>query len=203
MKYLALGDSYTIGEGVKTSETWPYLLREKLTANGFNFDFPHVIATTGWTSKNLLDALAEQQLTAEYDLVSLLIGVNNQYQKLNFEIYKKELPLLIEKSIKLSKKGCQGVFMVAIPDYSCTPFAQDKNPPLIRKELERYNEFAKNAAQKYNIKFYDIFNSSQQASHNNTLLTSDLLHPSGEMYIEWCQLITKSMKFFKKIIVHV
>ncbi|MBK9592012.1 MAG: SGNH/GDSL hydrolase family protein [Crocinitomicaceae bacterium] len=121
--YLALGDSYTIGEGVAVIDSWPYQLVKKLNAKGISIEQPKVIARTGWRTDNLIAAIEAENLSQKYDLVSLLIGVNNQFQGKSLEQYKKDLRSLLNTAINLSAAGKSRVFVLSIPDYGSTPLA--------------------------------------------------------------------------------
>lgn len=186
MNYLALGDSYTIGEGVEQTQTWPFLISDKLQ--------PKVIATTGWTTRDLIDAIDAENVSQKFDVVSLLIGVNNQYQGLPFSIYENEFIELLEIAISLSKYGKDGVFVLSIPDYGVTPFAQKKRPEKIDRELKVYNMFAKEVCSQHQIPFFDIYQLSKEARNDHTLLAEDQLHPSGKMYQMWVDSFKDKLK---------
>lgn len=189
LKYLALGDSYTIGEGVPEKETWPVLLAEALRDRGIKIQDPRIVAKTGWTTSELQQAIQNEELENDYDLVSLLIGVNNQYRGLNINDYHQEFTDLLQSSISLAKNDNRNVFVVSIPDYSITSFARDKNPEKIRKELENFNKVNKEVAGKLEVAYLDITPLSQQAQYDSSLLAEDQLHPSGKMYRQWVALM--------------
>lgn len=181
LKYLALGDSYTIGEAVQASERWPHQLVELLNGEGINIDLPEIIAVTGWTTDELQTAIIEKQPTTNYDLVSLLIGVNNQYRDYPMETYRKEFTELLNSAISFGKK----VFVVSIPDYGVTPFGETKEPEKIATEVDNYNVIAKSICGTLNIPFIDITTISKMAKGNVKMTASDGLHPTGEMYKLW------------------
>ncbi len=185
--YLALGDSYTIGESVKLSESFPYQLRAYLNRKDILVEEPKIIAKTGWRTDDLITALKGSELKTKYDLVSLLIGVNNQYQNKPIKQFKTELEALIKQAISLSEYSEQGVVLISIPDYGVTPFAAKKNHSKIGKEIDQYNQIIKSMASDYKLEFYYITNISRKANENSSLLAEDQLHPSGEMYGLWVE----------------
>lgn len=199
ISYLALGDSYTIGESVDIQQRWPVQLAAQLKQEGIKISEPRIIAKTGWTTDELLDSLQTTKISSSYDLVSLLIGVNNQYRGYNIKQYKKEFELLLEKAIKYAGGDTSNVFVVSIPDYGVTPFGQQKNPVKIAAELNNYNAMAKNICKKYRISFIDITGISRKASDDNSLIAGDKLHPSARMYSLWVQ---KMLPTVQKILSH-
>ena len=151
-KYLALGDSYTIGESVCDSCRFPEQLKKELDQSLNKEGDLKIIAKTGWTTTDLLKAIGQQKPTNDYDLVTLLIGVNNQYQGMPFSTYEKEFPELLNKAIHFTGGDKNNVIVVSIPDYAFTPFGQTKNDPSnISEELDRYNAFAKKISEKENV----------------------------------------------------
>lgn len=186
--YLALGDSYTIGESVAESDRWPVQLAKALSNRGMPVDSPKIIATTGWRTDDLQKGIAEdKELRESYDLVSLLIGVNNQYQGKPIAQYEKEFEELIKKAIKLANNDAKKVFVVSIPDYGKTPFGAEKEET-IAKELDEYNSIGKRISSHYGIPFFNITPISRQAKERPELVAKDKLHPSGLMYTEWVEL---------------
>lgn len=187
-KFLALGDSYTIGESVAESERWPNQLAAKL-----KIPQPKIIATTGWRTDNLKDAIDAASLKPEYDLVSLLIGVNNQYQGKPIEVYEREFEELLQTAIKLAKGKKKNVFVVSIPDYGFTPFGKAKQEK-ISEELDQYNAINKHIAAKYGVKYFNITEISRKGFEDAELVATDGLHPSGKMYGQWVELIYTGLK---------
>lgn len=185
LQYLALGDSYTIGEAVPAAERWPVQLTAMLRQHNIAIDDPRIIATTGWTSGELLTAIEREQPASAYDLVSLLIGVNNQYRGLDIDLYQQEFTVLLQKAVYFARKKPEGVFVLSIPDYGVTPFAAEKGPERIARELDAYNKVARSICQRYNIRFFNITDSSRSAATEPELLAEDALHPSGKMYSQW------------------
>lgn len=193
MKYLALGDSYTIGESVTEAERWPNQLVSKLAKQGTVYDKPLIIATTGWRTDNLSNAMTIAKLKPEYDLVSLLIGVNNQYQHKPVAQYEKEFEALLLTAIQLAKGRKEHVFVVSIPDYGFTPFGL-KDKERISKELDVFNAVNKKITDQYKVKYVNITDISRGALEDPSLVASDGLHPSGKMYELWADKIAAELK---------
>lgn len=183
--YLALGDSYTIGEKVDKSQRWPVQLVDSLQERGIAIEDPKIVAQTGWTTNDLLKAIKETSPKKNFDLVTLLIGVNNQYQDKPIQQYRREFTKLLKKSIAFANGNQQRVFVVSIPDYGVTPFAEKKNPGKITRELRQYNKIARTIAEKNGVTFINITPISLKAKNDSTLIAEDDLHPSGEMYRQW------------------
>lgn len=181
IKYLALGDSYTIGQNVCETCRFPEQLKTKLynlnTQNTFSLN---IIAKTGWTTSNLISAINSQSPSNDYDLVTLLIGVNNQYQGIPFSIYEKEFPELVSKAILLAKGDKTNVIVVSIPDYAYTPFGNGNER--ITTEINQYNSYAQNYCLENNIHFISITDITRQGLSNPSLVASDNLHPSEKAY---------------------
>lgn len=192
--YLALGDSYTIGESVQQKETFPIQLSEKLKVAGFDIESTKIIAKTGWTTDELSAAIQNQKLNQTYDLVTLLIGVNNQYRGRDAEEYRTQLKDLIRTSIQFANGNAQNVIVVSIPDYGVTPFAQNRNPEKIASEIDLFNTIKKEETQKAGAIFIDITPISREAKTNKNLVADDGLHPSAEMYRLWVEEIFLSAK---------
>ncbi len=184
--YLALGDSYTIGQGVDSPDRWPNQLAYKLTNNGNPIKNTKIIARTGWTTTNLLSSINENSLE-QYDLVSLLIGVNNQYQRKPFSVFQSEFEELLDKAIELSGSE-EKVFVVSIPDYGVTPFGSS-NSANIALEIDQYNSHIETRCLEREIPFIDITEISRSMGSSNGALASDNLHPSGEQYRRWTEVI--------------
>ncbi|WP_026712110.1 SGNH/GDSL hydrolase family protein [Flavobacterium filum] len=184
-KYLALGDSYTIGQNVCQTCRFPVQLKDSLTKYLPSSDklLVKVVAQTGWTTTNLKNAIAYENLDSEYDLVTLLIGVNNQYQNRPFSLYESEFPELLQTAITLAKGDKKRVIVVSIPDYAFTPFGQSSsNPQNISNQLDNYNAFAKSHAESLGITFINITDITREGLNNPNLVASDNLHPSQLAY---------------------
>lgn len=191
VRFLALGDSYTIGQSVPVNARWPVQLSDSLVARGFNLDTLRIIATTGWRTDNLINAIKNQHLANQnYTLVSLLIGVNNQYQSRPFSQYITEFPALVDSSIRYAGGDKSHVFIVSIPDYAYTPFGQQSsNPGQISAEIDQYNAFSKHIADSLQIKYFNITPISRLGLQHPSYVASDGLHPSGIQYTEWVKLM--------------
>lgn len=191
-KYLALGDSYTIGESVAEAERWPNQLAALLSADGGKEIKTSIIATTGWRTDNLMNAITIAKLKDEYDLVSLLIGVNNQYQGKPADQYAKEFEELLKIAVHLAKGKAENVFVVSIPDYGFTPFGQ-KNQAAISAAIDQFNEINREITKANHITYINITDISRQAVSDPSLVAPDGLHPSGKMYALWVQRIAKEI----------
>lgn len=189
-KFLALGDSYTIGESVDESERWPVLLVDSLNKMGVEILPAKIIATTGWTTDELKAGIVDQEpIAKDYDLVSLLIGVNNQFRGRSVDQFETEFKDLLDQSIVYAGGDANKVFVVSIPDYGVTPFAQDRDPKKIGKGIDAYNKVCRNEAESRGITYFDITPISRNAKTSPTLVAADGLHPSGIMYKEWVGLM--------------
>ena len=186
LDYLALGDSYTIGEGVDEEMRWPNQLAARLETVNVGIKKVEIIARTGWTTRNLLDGI-EARNPEKNDLVSLLIGVNNQYQKLPFSKFEDEFGILWQKAIELAGTK-ERVFVVSIPDYGVTPFGSG-DPEGIGKEIDRYNGHIKEVCEAEGIPFVDITGISRELGAADGALAADRLHPSGGQYTAWTEAI--------------
>jgi lysophospholipase L1-like esterase len=186
--YLALGDSYTIGQGVETAGRFPVQLSEKLIRNGFLVDSPEIVAQTGWTTGELAAAIAGRKLGENYDLVTLLIGVNNQYRGRDPGEYRIQFAELLQTAIRLAGDEA-GVIVISIPDYGVTPFGRNGNPEKIAREIDLFNQINFEETQKTKARYINITGISRLALNNPELIASDGLHPSGEMYRLWVEAI--------------
>ena len=188
-KLLSLGDSYTIGQSVCETCRFPEQLKDSLLKK-FNDEKTidlKVIAKTGWTTTNLINAIEREMISSDFDLVTLLIGVNNQYQHRDFSIYESEFPMLIEASIKAAKADKSNVIVISIPDYAFTPFGNGNTS--ISAEIDQYNNFAKSYCDQNGITFVNITDITRQGLLNTSLVASDDLHPSEIAYSKFVELI--------------
>ena len=181
IQYLALGDSYTIGQSVDTSDRWPIQLDAKLKDVGFAVERTDIIAQTGWKTSDLLNAIEDTNLE-DYNLISLSIGVNNQFSGIPFEVYTYEFDELLGRIIDAA--GSSRVFIVSIPDYGVTPFGSN-NSETIAQELDEYNEYARLKCDTLNIPYINITEISRILGASEGALASDNLHPSGTQYALW------------------
>jgi len=198
IKYLAIGDSYTIGEQVQSKDNFPNQVYRLMKNDFSDFTEPRIIAKTGWTTdeleKGIIAALKTEPLQASYNFVSLLIGVNNQYRGRTVENYKPEFEELLKKAIRFAGNNAAQVVVVSIPDWGVTPFAEGRDGNKIAKEIDAYNAAAKEIASTYNVHYIDITPWTREAATDNSLLAADGLHPSGKEYKRWAE---KIAEFFK------
>ncbi len=192
LSFLALGDSYTIGESVAEDECWPMQLKNALLANGVLVENPLIIAKTGWRTDELKAAIEEQNPHRNYDMVGLLIGVNNQYQGKSSASYRPEFEELLEIAITHAGGDKNKVFVLSIPDYGYTPFGA-KNQKKISTELDAYNKINREITASKGVKYYYITDISR--ANDKTLVAKDSLHPSGEQYARWIKLILQDEAF--------
>jgi lysophospholipase L1-like esterase len=189
LTYLALGDSYTIGEGVEASGRWPLRLAAALRAEGIALADPRTVATTGWTTDELSSAMDAAEPLGEWDFASLLIGVNNQYRGRDVDDYVGEFASLLQRAIALAGGRADRVLVLSIPDWGVTPFAQESGRDLARiaAELDAYNEAAKEICESLGAAFVDITGISRDRGGDPDMLVADGLHPSAAMYARWAQ----------------
>jgi lysophospholipase L1-like esterase len=192
IKYLALGDSYTIGQSVAVEDRYPIQLEAQLENDSINIDTTIIIATTGWTTTNLKDAIIAADLTDTFDLVSLLIGVNNQYQGKPIEQYEIEFAELLQTAINFAGGEKENVFVVSIPDYAYTPFGNGN--AAISQEIDDFNLVNKTITDSVEISYFDITPISREGLNKPELVASDNLHPSGEQYSRWVELFYNEVK---------
>ena len=188
--FLALGDSYTIGQSVQEYERFPIQTVTKLKNLHFNFLQPDIIATTGWTTTDLINALDRNVPQHIYSVVSLLIGVNNQYQGKSLAQYKTEFTELLNRSIIYANDKPGHVFVLSIPDYSVTPFARGSDTAKIAREIDEFNAANKEISFNAGVHYLDITSISRQAKNSPALIATDGLHPSGIQYEKWAELLT-------------
>lgn len=181
--FLALGDSYTIGESVDEKDRWSMQLIDLLKAD-FNFTKQDIIAQTGWTTSELTEAIQAKNLIDQYDLVSLLIGVNNQYRGQSLENYQVELRQLLNISTKFAKNDAKRVMVLSIPDWGKTPFAEGQNKEKITSEIDAFNNVAKEECKKMGIVFIDITEITRKNT-DTSMFASDGLHYTGKMHRLW------------------
>jgi len=193
---LALGDSYTIGQSVSENDRWPIQLKNQNNAlnDSVKIETVNIIARTGWTTQELSGALDDANISTTYDLVSLLIGVNNQYRGYPVEEYPQEFKSLLNRAIHYAGGNRNHVFVVSIPDYGYTPFGKSKQET-VSKEIDEYNAINKSIAEEYGIQYFDITPISRSGLNNSELVASDNLHPSGYQYKLWVEKIIADENF--------
>jgi lysophospholipase L1-like esterase len=188
MHFLALGDSYTIGESVATSERWPVQLARLLRERQINIDDPTIIARTGWTTAELSTGIDRAKPQGVYDLVSLLIGVNNQYRGRSEEEYRREFVALLQRSIAFADQRFERVIVLSIPDWGVTPFAGGRDRAAIGAAIDRFNAINREETERAGAQYVDVTPVSREAVSDPALIARDGLHPSGKMYAAWARL---------------
>lgn len=192
IRYLALGDSYTIGESVPENERWSNQLAELLRASpqldGRDVEVT-IIARTGWTTAELWQGIEMRAIQPPYDMVSLLIGVNNQYRGYDINEYREQFRFLLEKAIEYAGDKPANVFVLSIPDWGIAPFAAGRDAAKIAQEIDSFNAVNREEAEKLGVAYVDVTPVSREAANDPSLIAGDGLHPSGRMYAEWAKLI--------------
>ncbi|TWI05939.1 lysophospholipase L1-like esterase [Luteimonas cucumeris] len=188
--YLALGDSYTIGEGVAEDGRWPLQLARALGSEGIALAEPHIVATTGWTTDELDAAIDAAQPPCDYDLVSLLIGVNDQYRGRELGQYRERFAALLRRAIGFAGGRADRVLVMSIPDWGATRYGRDSARDLrqVARELDAYNAAARDICAQHGVAFVDITTASREHDGDGAMLADDGLHPSEAMYAEWTRL---------------
>lgn len=187
LRYLALGDSYTIGEGVEPAQRWPVQLAQRLRDEGTALDDPQIVATTGWTTDELSAGMDAATLVPPYDLVSLSIGVNNQYRGRDPENYRREFTALLQRAVALAGLRPDRVIVVSIPDWGATRFGREsgRDTAAIARELDAFNTINREEAQRIEVAWADVSVISRRAGTDAAQLADDGLHPSGRQYAAW------------------
>ncbi|HYH14921.1 MAG TPA: GDSL-type esterase/lipase family protein [Flavisolibacter sp.] len=183
--YLALGDSYTVGEAVLLQQSFPYQVIQILREKGHLFSAAEIIAKTGWTTDELWSGMGNYQFLPKYDFVSLLIGVNNQYRGKSIEEYNTDFEKLLAKALALADNKKEHVIVLSIPDYSVTPFCKEKDRLTISKEVDIFNTANRALATQYKVHYVEITEGTRNAATDSALVAEDGLHPSGKEYQKW------------------
>jgi len=183
--FLALGDSYTIGESVPIYESFPYQTVQLLRNKGMSVHATEIMAKTGWTTDELMAGIEKTTFEKSYDIVTLLIGVNNQYRGKDPSIYEKDFEKLLNKAIAFAGGNKQHVFVISIPDWGATPFAANRDRVKIGKEIDLFNSINKKITDAAGIVYLSITEGSREATSNALLVAKDGLHPSGIEYGRW------------------
>lgn len=193
-KYLALGDSYTIGEAVPASHRFPVQLQQKLVAEGIKIEAPQIIARTGWTTDELMNGIRQANPQGQFDLVTLLIGVNNQYRGRDTAEYRRQFRELLNMAIGFAGNKASHVIVLSIPDYSITPFGLTRDMVKISREIDWFNHINLQETRNTEAVYVDITPISRRGLGEPQLVAADGLHPSGEMYREWVELLLPEAK---------
>ena len=186
--FIALGDSYTIGEGVNEDERWPNQFVDVAYENGVDFDQPMIIAETGWKTYDLLNAINQTNFTKKYDYISLLIGVNNQFNSRPIDEFEEDLNKLMNE-MKRIKKNDGSIIIISIPDWGYTPFGESSDMSDISEQINLFNSSLRKFASTNGLKYVDVTEISRRGINEPDLITNDNLHPSGIMYLEWAKKI--------------
>jgi len=186
LRYLALGDSYTIGEGVEPGERWPVQLAALLRARGVDVGDPQIVARTGWTTDELAGGIDAARPSGPYALVSLLIGVNNQYRGHAVDAYRAEFRALLQRAIAFAGGDAGRVVVVSIPDWGVTPFAEGRDRAQVAREIDAYNAVGRDVAGELGAHWVDVTPTSRRMAGE---VVGDGLHPSGAQYREWAELV--------------
>jgi lysophospholipase L1-like esterase len=189
IRILALGDSYTIGEGVAEADRWPVRLAAMLRARGKGAAAPRIIARTGWTTDELSAGIDAAEPDSTYDLVTLLIGVNNQYRDRSEEEYRAQFRALIARAVAFAGGRPTHVVVVSIPDWSVTPFANGRDRRVIGRAIDRFNAINREETSRAGAHYADITPLSRRAAGDTSLVAADGLHPSAPMYAAWLDVI--------------
>jgi lysophospholipase L1-like esterase len=189
VRMLALGDSYTSGESVPQNKSWPYQLEAVLLEDSVRVTALKVVAHTGWTTTDLIVGMNKTTLAPPYDLVTLQIGVNNQFGGVPFEVFEDEFPELLARATTLAGDRPDHVVVLTIPDYSVTPVGQRLDPDQTRSEIDSYNGFITATLDSTEVSLINITDISREAAEDSSLTARDGLHPSGEQYARWVELI--------------
>ena len=189
VRYLALGDSYTIGQSVDVDQTWPVLLAQALRTQGYDVQGPTIIARTGWTTDELMAGIEQEGPQGTFDLVSLLIGVNNQYRGWDIEAYREEFRVLLEQAIAFAGGDPERVIVLSIPDWGVTPYAAGWDRSRIAAEIDRLNATNREETEGVGARYVDVTEVSREAAAEEDWLAPDGLHPSGKMYAAWARLV--------------
>ena len=203
LRFLALGDSYTIGQSVDVSQRWPIQLARRLREEGTGISEPEIVARTGWTTSELSSAIDRAGLRPPYDLVTLSIGVNNQYRGLDVGVYRTEFGALLDRAVGFAGGEPSKVIVLSIPDWGVTPFAAGADRAQIAAgadraqiaaEIDRFNAVNREEAVRSGARYVDITPISREADTDLELVAGDGLHPSGKMYRAWTELVLPEVR---------
>jgi lysophospholipase L1-like esterase len=188
-RFLALGDSYTIGEAVEAAERWPVRLTELLRAGGIAIADPEIVAKTAWTTDELCDGIDAAHPRGPFDLVSLLIGVNNQYRGRSTSEYRDQLRGILARAVAFANDKPDRVIVLSIPDWGDTPFAAERDRARISREIDEFNGINRDETLRTGARYVDVTGISRRAAREPNLVAVDGLHPSAAMYDEWARIV--------------
>ena len=192
--YLALGDSYTIGEQVLPEENFPHQTVALLQQQAIEVDALQIIAQTGWTTDELDAAITAATVAGQFDIVSLLIGVNNQYRGRSVSNFKIEFEQLLQRAVQFAANKPNHVFVVSIPDWGVTPLAAGRDSKQIAAEIDAYNKTCEVEAKQCGVHFINITASQRADGSKDEFLAQDKLHPSGKEYAKWAKQLSAAIK---------
>jgi lysophospholipase L1-like esterase len=194
LSYLALGDSYTIGESLPLEDNFPHQTVTFLRKKGIPISDPEIVAKTGWTTDELMDAIKKRTLKSSYDYVSLLIGVNNQYRGRDIDTYQKEFQQLLLQAIQFAEGKPEHVFVLSIPDWGATPFAEGRDREKITNEINHFNAVNKKTAEEQKVHYIEITAGTREAQQDLSLVADDKLHPSKKEYARWAEKLSRAIE---------
>lgn len=189
IRILALGDSYTIGEGVSVDDRWPMQLAAALRVRGSSVATPTIIARTGWTTDELSRGIDGARPTGPFDVVTLLIGVNNQYRGRSADEYGSQFHDLLARAIEFAGGRATRVIIVSIPDWGATPFAEGRDCTRIGRDIDAFNDVSREEATRVGARYVDVTAISRRAAAEHDLIGEDRLHPSAGMYAAWVRVM--------------
>lgn len=193
LNFLALGDSYTIGESVPLHQSFPYQTVQLLRKKGIPVHAAEMFAKTGWTTDELMVGIKNTLFENNYDIVTLLIGVNNQYQGKDADVYAIEFDALLKMAIAFAAGNKKQVFVLSIPDWGVTPFAEGKDRKKIAVEIDIFNSINKKITEARGIAYISITEGTREAASNPQLVAEDGLHPSGDDYARWAEKLSNAI----------
>jgi len=194
LSYLALGDSYTIGESLPLEDNFPHQTVALLRKKRMLIADPEIVAKTGWTTDELTDAITKLSLKSNYDYVSLLIGVNNQYRGRDIATYQKDFEQLLLQAIQFAGGKHQHVFVLSIPDWGATPFAEGRDREKITSEINHFNAVNKKTAEEHKVHYIEITAGTREAQQDLSLVADDKLHPSKKEYTRWAEKLSRAIE---------
>lgn len=191
--YLALGDSYTIGEQAPFAEAFPNQTVQLLRMKGLPFHTAEIVAKTGWTTDELIQAIEATSFLKCYDIVSLLIGVNNQYRDRSISEFKIEFETLLQQAIQFADNKPYRVFVLSIPDWGVTPFAEGRDRKQVADQIDAFNYVCEKSSKQFHVNFIDITAAQREDGHKAEYLVADGLHPSGREYAKWADRLSNAI----------
>ncbi len=193
LSFLALGDSYTIGESVPIYHSFPYQTVQLLRKKGMQVHAAEIVAKTGWTTDELMAGIEKTALEKKYDIVTLLIGVNNQYRGKSSDAYAIEFEVLLKKALDFAAGNKKHVYVLSIPDWGATPFAEGRDRKRIAAEIDLFNSINRKITEAKGITYISITEGTREVPSNPKLVAKDGLHPSGDDYARWAEKLSNAV----------